>query len=132
MVGSVEPDPNVLALESIDAVHDADPRLLNEQVLRLRRFVRIRRPIYYTVLAPASAMSRLSPLLVLVTAALATIGAFVALFVAAPPLVIFALMYWSVAGLLYHALSVRLAALVDDAATATGLEARDVLVRWNR
>lgn len=118
------------ALRSIDAVYRANPAELNEQVARLRRFVRIRRPLYYSVLAPLSALSRLSPVLVLVVGALATIGAFVALFAAAPFPLILLLMYLAVGGLLYHALSVRLAALMDDAATSVGLSANDVLEWW--
>lgn len=129
-MGSTEPDPNVRALDSIDAVHDADPELLNEPVARLRRFVRFRRPLYYSVLAPVSAISRISPLVVLVSGGAALVATVVALLGAWPPLVILALMYWSVAALAYHALSVRLAALMDDAAASVGLGGDDVLSRW--
>ena len=128
--GSPEPDPNLRALRSIDAVYSADAAELNEQLIRLRRFVRIRRPLYYSVLLPASALSRISPLLVLISGAVAVIGFFIALFAAAPPIVIFLLMYWAIAALLYHALSVRLAALMDDAATSVGLTSADVLAMW--
>ena len=115
---------------SIDAVHGADPAVINEQVARLRRFVRIRRPLYYSVLAPAAFLSRTSPLLVLVSGAAATIAALVALLLEAPPWVTFPLMYWAIAGLGYHALSMKLAALMDDAATSVGWKSADVLARW--
>lgn len=126
----MESDPNQQALSSIDAVHSADPAVINEQVARLRRFVRIRRVLYYSVLAPAAFLSRVSPLLVLLSGAAATIGALVALWREAPPVVTFPLMYWALAGLGYHAMSMRLAALMDDAATSVGLKSADILARW--
>ena len=125
-----ESDPDRLALRSIDAVHSANPEIVNEQVARLRRFVRIRRPLYYSVLAPFGTVGRFSPLLVLITGALAVVGTVVAGFMEAPGLVMGALMYWGLGGLLYHALSVRLAALIDDASTSVGLAASDVLAMW--
>jgi hypothetical protein len=76
--------------------------------------------LYYSVLAPAAFLSRFSPLLVLISGAGAVVGAFIALFADAPSLVVYAMMYWAVAALSYHALSVRMAALVEDAATSVG------------
>ena len=116
---------------SIDAVHDADPAVINEQVARLRRFVRIRRPLYYSVLAPAAYVSRRSPLMVLLSGGLATIGVLVAALAGAPFVVTLALMYWAVAAISYHAMSVRLASLIYDAAKSVGWDSADVLARWN-
>ncbi len=127
-----EDDPNRRALESIDAVYAADPGPLNEPVARLRRFVRIRRPLYYSILAPFAGLSRLSPLLVLVSGAVAVIAVVVAIFVDAPALITGLLMYWSIGALSYHALSVRLAALMDDAATSVGISSADLLAIWKR
>ena len=128
--GSSESDPDREALASIDAVYHSDPAVINEQVARLRRLVRIRRPLYYSVLAPAAFASRLSPLFVLLSGVLASMVALVALAQGQSPLVTFPLMYWAVASLAYHALSVRMAALMDDAATSVGWKAADVLAKW--
>ncbi len=122
--------PSRRALESIDAVHSADPATLNEPVARLRRFVRIRRPLYYSILAPIGLLSRVSPLLVLLTGGLAVLGAIAATFAGAPLLLIAVLMYWGFGSLSYHALSVRLAALMDEAAASVGLDSADVLAMW--
>ena len=123
-------DPNQQALQSIDAVYNADPDLLNGSVGRLRRFVRLRRPLYYSVLYPFAVLSRFSPLLVLVTGTVAAIASPVALLAHAPPVVSALLMYWGVGALSYHALSVRLAALMNDAAVSVGITADDLLARW--
>ena len=127
---SRESDPNRQALASIDAVHNADPAVINEQVASLRRFVRIRRILYYTVLAPAAWVSRRSPLLVLLSGAAAVVGLAVAVLAGAPLLLTVALAYWAVAALSYHALSVRLASLIQDAAKSVGWESSDVLTKW--
>ena len=103
---SHDDDPNRRALASVDAVHDSDPTILNEPVARLRRFIRFRRPLYYTVLAPFSRLSRVSPLMVLVTGAAALIGAVIAVVSGAPALLVGVLLYWAIGGLSYHALSV--------------------------
>lgn len=123
-------DPNRIALESIDAVHSAHPDALNGSVGRLRRFVRLRRPLYYSVLFPFAVLSRLSPLLVLLTGAVAAIASPIALLLHAPPAVSGLLMYWGVGALSYHALSVRLAALMNDAAVSVGLTAEELLEAW--
>jgi hypothetical protein len=127
----VPPDgPNQLALQSIDAIYHADPHPLNAEVGRLRRFVRFRRPLYYSVLFPFAALSRVSAVLVLVTAALAAVASPIALIVQAPPVVSGLLMYWGLGGLSYHAVSVRLAALMSDAALSVELTPDDLLARW--
>lgn len=125
-----EADPNRAALTSIDAVHDADPATLNEPVARLRRFVRIRRPLYYSVLAPFGWLSRRSALAVLVTGFLAAVGVIAAILVGAPLFVIGLLAYWAAGALAYHALSVRLASLMYEAAASVGLTGGDVLEMW--
>jgi hypothetical protein len=125
-----ERDPNRLALASIDAVHDADPATLNEPVASLRRFVRFRRPLYYSVLSPFGWLSRRSPLAVLVTGSLAVVGALVSLVVGAPPWAVLLLVYWAIGGITYHALSVRLASLMYEAAASVGLKGGDVLAMW--
>lgn len=125
-----EGDPNRLALASIDAVHDADPATLNEPVARLGRFVRIRRPLYHSVLAPFGWLSQRSPLAVLVTGSLAAIGALVSLAIGGPLLATGLLLYWAVGGIAYHALSVRLASLMYEAAASVGLTGGDVLAMW--
>ncbi len=123
-------DPNRRALQSIDSVHSADPELLNSSVGRLRRFVRLRRPLYYSVLFPFAALSRLSTLLVLLTGAAAVIAGPVALLAHAPAVVSGLLMYWGAGALSYHALSVRLAALMNDAAVSVGLTSQELLTAW--
>lgn len=123
-------DPNQQALQSIDAIYHADPAPLNEPVTRLRRFVRFRRPLYYSVLFPFAALSRISALLVLLTGAAAAIASPVALVAQVPPVLSGLLMYWGLGGLSYHALSVRLAALMSDAAFSVGETADDLLTRW--
>ena len=131
-VDPAESLPNQQALASVDAVIHADPAVLNEPVARLRRFVRLRRALYYTVLAPAAFLSRTSPLLVLMSgflAAFATAGAVIA---GSPPLLIALLGYWALAALSYHALSVRLAILMQDAAESVGWTRGDVLERWKK
>lgn len=127
---SGDDDPNRRALVSVDAVHDADPAGLNDEVARLRQFIRIRRPLYYTVLAPFAQLSRFSPLLVVVSGAAAITGAVIVL-VAGLPVVLFAvLLYWGIGGLTYHALSVRLASLLYEAARSVDLKSADVLEAW--
>ncbi len=123
-------DPNQQALQSINAIYHADPAPLNGSVGRLRRFVRLRRPLYYSVLFPFAVLSRVSPLLVLLTGTAAAIASPVALFAHAPPVVSGLLMYWGVGALSYHAISVRLAALMNDAAISVGSTADDLLARW--
>ena len=125
-----EADPNRAALASIDAVHDADPSILNEPVARLRRFVRIRRPLYYSVLAPFGWLSQRSALAVLLTGVAAAVGALVAIVQGAPVLVTGCLLYWAVGAIVYHALSVRLASLMYEAAASVGLTGGDVLTMW--
>ncbi len=125
-------DPNRRALQSIDAVHSAEPGLLNEPVARLRRFVRIRRVLYYSILAPFGAVSRISAALVLASGAAAVIGSLVAIFADAHPAVTGLLMFWGLGALSYHALSVRLAALMADAAASVGVSPAEVLERWKR
>ncbi|NNC90959.1 MAG: hypothetical protein HKN80_00565 [Acidimicrobiia bacterium] len=123
-------DPNQAALQSIDAIYHADASPLNEEVGRLRRFVRIRRPLYYSVLFPFAALSRMSAVLVLLTAALAAVASPIALIVQAPTVVSGLLMYWGLGGLSYHAVSVRLAALMNDAALSVGATSEELLERW--
>ena len=123
-------DPNVRALASIDAVHAADPGPLNVPVARLRRFVRFRRPLYYSVLAPFGLVSRVSPLLVLLSGAAAVPGALLAILIGAPWPVAALLGYWAVGGLSYHALSVHLAELMNAAATSVGLTPDELLAMW--
>ncbi len=123
-------DPKLRALASIDAVHAADPGPLNEQVRRLRRFVRIRRPLYYSVLGPFGALSRVSSVLVLASGVVAGIGVIIAIFVGAPAAVTGLLIYWSLGASLYHALSVRLAILMGEAAASVGLSPSDLLAEW--
>jgi hypothetical protein len=125
-----EDDPNRLALASIDTVHSADPRYLNEPVARLHRFVRLRRPLYYSVLAPFGFLSRASALLVLLSGVAALVGALVAILSGVPWPITALLVYWSVGALSYHALSVRLAALMSDAAASVGLKADQLLAMW--
>ncbi|MBT8164288.1 MAG: hypothetical protein KJO97_01970 [Acidimicrobiia bacterium] len=127
---SHDDDPNRRALASVDAVHDSDPTILNEPVARLRRFIRFRRRLYYTVLAPFSRLSRVSPLMVLVTGAAALIGAVIAVVSGAPALLVGVLLYWAIGGLSYHALSVRLASLMYDAARSVDIKSGDVLEAW--
>jgi hypothetical protein len=90
----------------------------------------MRRPLYYSVLFPFAALSRVSALLVLLTAALAAVASPVALIVQAPPVVSGLLMYWGLGGLSYHAVSVRLAALMSDAALSVEVTPDDLLARW--
>ncbi|MDH3540695.1 MAG: hypothetical protein OEP52_11900 [Acidimicrobiia bacterium] len=123
-------DPNRRALQTIDAIFHADPGPLNPEVGRLRRFVRIRRPLYYSVLFPFAMLSRVSALLVLLTATLAAVASPVVLIVQAPPVVSGLLMYWGLGGLSYHALSVRLATLMSDAALSVEVTPDDLLARW--
>ncbi len=130
--GPDEHDPNRRALESIDAVHAADPETLNEQVARLRRFIRIRRPLYYSILAPFGALSRLSTLLVLTTGAAALFGVPIAILAGAPGPVTGVLIYWGVGAAFYHLLSVLLSARMTDAATSVGLSSEDLLAMWMR
>ena len=127
---SRDDDPNRRALVSVDAVHDADPAHLNEQVARLRQFIRFRRPLYYTVLAPFGQLSRFSPLLVLVSSAAAVIGGLIAILVGSSALTIGLLWYWGLGGLVYYALSVRLAVPLSDAAHSVDLKSADVLEAW--
>jgi hypothetical protein len=127
---SRDDDPSRRALASVDTVHDADPATLNEPVARLRRFIRIRRPLYYTILAPFGRLSRVSPLLVLLSGAAALIGAVIAMLVGSSPFLIALLWYWGLGGLFFHALSVRLAMLLYDAARSVGLTSGDVLDAW--
>lgn len=126
----VDQDANLQALRSIDAVHDADPRFLNQEVSRLRRFVRIRRILYYSVLAPFAALSRRSPLLVLILAGLAAVGAFAALLMGGSTWLIVVLLIVEVGAISYHALSVRLATLVGNAADSVGLSSAEIFERW--
>lgn len=133
MVDSAAPgehDPNRQALRSIDALHDADPGPLNEELARLRRFVRFRRLLYYSVLAPFAALSRLSPLLVLVLGGVGVAGTLVTLLAGGPQWQAWALLYLGAGGLSYHALSVRLAALVGEAAGSVDLSSEDVFGMW--
>lgn len=127
---SGDDDPNRRALVSVDAVHDADPADLNDEVARLRQFIRIRRPLYYTVLAPFAQLSRFSPLLVLVSSAAAVIGAVIAILSGSSALTVGLFWYWGLGGLGYHALSVRLASLLYEAARSVDLESADVLEAW--
>jgi hypothetical protein len=127
---SGDDDPNRRALVSVDAVHDADPANLNEEVARLRQLIRFRRPLYYSILAPFGQLSRFSPLLVLVSSAAAVIGAVIAILAGSSSLIIGLLWYWGLGGLGYHALSVRLAMLLSDAARSVGLRSADVLEAW--
>jgi hypothetical protein len=123
-------DPNQRALRSIDAIYHADPAPLNGSVERLRRFVRLRRPLYYSVLFPFATLSRVSPLLVLLTGTAAVVASPLALLAHAPPVVSGLLMYWGIGALSYHAISVRLAALMNDAAVSVGSTADELLARW--
>jgi len=127
---SGDDDPNRRALVSVDAVHDADPANLNEQVARLGEFIRFRRRLYYTVLAPFSQLSRFSPLLVLVSAAAAMTGAVIVLLSGLSVVLVAVLLYWGIGGLTYHALSVRLASLIYEAARSVDLKSGDVLEAW--
>jgi hypothetical protein len=126
-----EQDPNRQALHSISAVHDADPGQLNEDLARLRRFVRIRRLLYYSVLAPFAVLSRFSPLLVLVVGAIGVAGTLVTMLAGGPQWQAWALLYLGIGGLSYHAVSVRLAALVGEAAGSVDLSAEEVFEMWN-
>jgi len=121
---------NQQALRSIDAVHDADPQYLNDQVARLRRFVRFRRLLYYSVLAPFAVLSRISPLLVLIVGALGAAAVVATLLAGGSVPLAWALFYLGVGGLSYHVLSVRLAALVAEAARSVGLSSDDVFEMW--
>ncbi len=123
--------PDRAALASIDALHDADPAPLSAEVRRLRRFVRIRRVLYYSVLAPFGALSRwVHQLVVPVTAMIATVLAFFMALGGAPPVLVVALGYWGIGGLAYFWISMRMATLLDEAAAAAGLDAGAVLARW--
>jgi len=127
---SRDDDPNRRALVSVDAIHDADPAHLNEQVARLRQFIRFRRPLYYTVLAPFGQLSRFSPLLVLVSGALAITGAVIVLLAGLSVVLVAVLLYWGIGALSYHAMSVRLASLLYEASRSVDLKSADVLEAW--
>ncbi|MGI9647377.1 MAG: hypothetical protein ACR2OI_02545 [Acidimicrobiia bacterium] len=111
-------------------MHDADPRHLNDDVARLRRFVRLRRLLYYSVLAPFAAISRISPLLVLIVGGAAAAGAVATILTGGPAWLVWALLFVGGGGLSYHALSVRLASLVYSAARSVGYSGQDVFSMW--
>ena len=48
----------------------------------------------------------------------------------APPWAVLLLLYWAIGGITYHALSVRLASLMYEAAASVGLKGGDVLAWW--
>lgn len=119
------------ALDSIDALHAADPATLSPEVRRLQRLVKVRRALYYSVLAPFGWLSRTAAgWLVPLSALVALVGFGVAVAVGGAPLLAAALGYWAVGGVAYFAISMRMAALLDDAAAAAGLDPAAVIARW--
>ncbi len=119
------------ALASIDALHDADPAALSPAVRRLQRLVKLRRVLYYTVLAPFGWVSRTAVGWLVPMSAIAGLTAFgVAVALGGPPVLTIALGYWGLGGIAYFAISVRMATLLDRAAAAAGLDGTQVIARW--
>jgi hypothetical protein len=86
--------------------------------------------LYYSILAPAAFLSRVSPLLVSASGVVAALGVIIGWIAGAPAILVILVAYWAGAALWYHALSVRLAALMEEAATSVGWDSADVLARW--
>lgn len=118
------------ALASIDALLAAAPSSLTIETRRLRGFMRVRRLAYYTVLLPFGMLSRRSPLLVLLSAAAAGVAALVLLLTGGDFVLIALFAYWGIGGLTYHAFSVRMAALVKEAADSVEMTSSEVLAAW--
>lgn len=119
------------ALQSIDALHGADPATLNEAVRRLHRFVRMRRMLFHSALWPFSAVARtLGRWFVPVTTFLA-LGSLFAIVVAGAPVVVVILVgAWGVGGLAFLTTSMLMVGRVDAAAESVGLTGTDVLHTW--
>ena len=123
-------DASRRALRSIDALHRADAATLNAEVGRLHRFVRLRRVLYYSVLAPFGWLSRRIPRL---AQTVSVTFAFAVLFIiwgVLSPVVRVLLAYYIVGYVAYFAVSMRLAKLLDLAAESVGLSGHEVLQRW--
>ncbi len=119
------------ALESIDALHDADPGTLNPAVRRLNRFVRIRRLLFWSVLWPFSSAARhLGRWFVPVTTFLAIGSLFAVVVAGAPPIVVIAVAAWGVGGLAFLTTSMLMVGRVDAAAESVGLTGPHVLETW--
>lgn len=118
------------ALGSVDALLATNPVLLNEQTSRLRRFMLLRRVAYYSILLPFGLLSRLSPALVLISAIVASASAAVVLILGGGSLPFVTLAYWGIGGLVYHAISVRMVALTEEAAASLGISGKAVLALW--
>ncbi len=119
------------ALASIDALHHADPAGLSPEVRRLQRLVKVRRVLYYSVLAPFGWLSRTAAGWLVPLSALVALVAFgVSVAVGGPPVLTVALGYWALGGIAYFAISLRMAKLLDRAATAAGLTGTAVIAKW--
>ncbi len=119
------------ALASIDALHGADPASLGPEVRRLQRLVKVRRVLYYSVLAPFGWLSRMAfGWLVPLSAIVALIAFGVAVALGGPPVLVVALGYWALGGIAYFGISLRMAKLLDGAAESAGLEPAEVIASW--
>lgn len=118
------------ALASVDTLVAADPARLTDETRRLRTFMRVRRIAYYSVLLPFGLLSRVSPLLVLLSAAVALVAAAVVLVFGRGAPLFLLMAYWAIGGFVYHTFSVRMVLLTEEAARSVGLSGPAVLAAW--
>ena len=123
-------DPSRRALRSIDDLHAADAQELNAPVRRLQAFARLRRRLYYTVLAPFGFLSRWLPRIVQTLSVALVLGLLLPAWDRTPPVARALMIYYVIGWIAYFAVSMRLARLLDEAAESVGLNGAEVLARW--
>ncbi len=125
-------EPSRAALDSLDALHNADPATLNDAVRRLRRIVDFRRALINTILAPFWHLTRIAgkysvPLVEMVAGVTLIIVLFnpdVALWIKV------VLAYAAVGAGVYFVLSIVMAGALDKAAASVDVDSDEVLRRW--